>query len=465
MANTIVLVLGDEKYEPTVQSVTGHPLPQWYDDAKFGIMVSWTVSSVPAWASVENSSAELWAKDPTWKEFCRLNPYAEWYWNTIKIEGSPAREHHLSTYGADYPFSKFLEEFNERSKDWRPAEWADLFARSGAKYVVPVTKHHDGVLLWHSSVKNPHHPDYISERDIIGELAGAVEDKGMRFGLYYSGGYDWSFNDPTITNITTAALAVPMTPEYSGYVLSQYKELIDRFKPAVLWNDIIYPSRTDLPVLLAYYYNAVPDGVVNDRLELPGADNVIQGDFSTPEYFTFNEVKSRKWEAVRSCGLSFGYNQLDTEDHYLSADTLIDMMVDIVSKNGNFLLNVGPRSDGTIPEGQKQRLLSIGKWLAVNGDAIYGTRPWLIAESNTTDGGRVRFTTKGDALYIILLDDPEGSRISVKNLTLKEGSKVTMLGYGSDALEISQRDGTLAIQLPYPLNASEAYAFKAVPVP
>jgi alpha-L-fucosidase len=185
-------------------------------------------------------------------------------------------------------------------------------------------------------------------------------------------------------------------------------------------------------------------------------------DFRTPEYASFEKITPQKWEATRGIGYSFGYNRNEGAEHCLSVEKLVRSFVDIVSKNGNLLLNVGPMADGTIPELQRERLLGLGLWMEVNGEAIMGTRPWRRAEGRTREGIDVRFTRGGDALYAILLHKPRGTQIVIESLHATEGSSVTLLGDGHP-LAWKQEGVHLAITLPDRLWDSPAYAVKLAP--
>ena len=191
--------------------------------------------------------------------------------------------------------------------------------------------------------------------------------------------------------------------------------------------------------LFADYYNRVPDGVINDRfatqltapqgrgLQPPG----IHYDFLTPEYATFDDIVTEKWETCRGISNSFGYNRDDDEDSYLSADEAIRLLIDIVSKNGNLLLNVGPRADGSIHELQRRCLLGLGAWLDVNGEAIHGSRPWTRAESMTRDGIAVRFAQKQTTLYAMLLGTPRETEICIRDLRVAPAAQVRLFGVDS----------------------------------
>jgi len=476
------------KYEPNKKSISKHQAPDWYHAAKFGIFIHWSLSSVPGYAPVGKGSIWEIVAEHGFEGHFKNNPYAEWYLNTMKIEGSPTRKFHRQNYGPDFSYDDFVPEFNRAIENWSPDEWADLFKEVGARYVVLVTKHHDGFLLWPSSRPNPFKKDYYSGRDLVGELTGAVKSRGMRMGFYYSGGLDWTFNEKPITDAASMITNGPVSREYADYVEYHFRELIDKYEPSILWNDICYPPKGDLYGLLAYYCNQITDGVINDRwMQIPGGGrkllnlwpikNIInrigsslvakQGlkmpklpayaDYTTPEYTTIDRVSEYKWECVRGIGHSFGYNRMETEEHYMKAPEAVRMLVDIVSKNGNLLLDIGPRADGSIPEEQIQCLKGIGEWLEVNGEAIYGTRPWVMAEGKTACGVDIRFTKKDGKLYAILMDTPPRPQIEIIGLKPEPGTKIGMLGLDSE-FAWSQEGENLKITLPDKLPQSPAHA-------
>jgi alpha-L-fucosidase len=459
-------------YDTTLSSVRQHPVPDWYHDAKFGVFIHWTISSVPAFAPIGLGDLhEMTMKHPPEYMFTN-NPYAEWYQNSLRIPGSPVHQYHAQTYGADYPYEGFAKAFNQQSRGWDPEAWADLFERAGARYTVLVTKHHDGFLLWPSKTPNPNMPGYHAERDITGELTEAVSKRGIKMGLYYSSALDWSFTQTPIRTAADLLTSGPATMEYTQYVENHWLELIDRYQPWVLWSDIAYPPNYNLPGLFAAYYNRIPEGVVNDRWgQIPtffrnrlgrwilnqlaarmlksGATaqtQVPHCDYVTTEYTNFLETREKKWESVRGIGNSFAYNQFETADDYLKAPELIRMLVDIVSKNGNLLLNIGPRPDGSIPEPQVEALEGIGRWLSANGEAIYGTRPWVRPGDSTPDGMEVRYTQKRGCLYIIVTNPPSDGKITLKDIPARAGSPVRRLDTGQ-AVGVSQDGTTLMIEL------------------
>lgn len=443
------------KYQPAWESLREHKVPQWFDDAKLGIFIHWGLFSVPAWAP---PSGELGKVD--FNEWFKNNPYAEWYLNTMKIKGSPTYEHHLKTYGPDFGYLDFIPIFNRESQKWKPDDWARLFQDIGARYVVLVTKHHDGFRLWPSRIKNPHRPpeQQGAIRDIPGELTASVRSRGMKMGLYYSGGLDWSFEGEPIWALSDVAARVPQSEEYAQYADAQWRELIERYRPSVLWNDINYPKKGDLLHIFADYYNTIPDGVIDNRF------GVEFSDFTTPEYAVADIAPGKKWEATRGLGFSFGYNQVEGPEQVLSAQKLITTFVDIVSKGGNLLLNIGPKPDGSISQIQLDRLHSLGAWLKVNGEAIFGTRPWVRPVGTTTDGIEVRFTRKQDSVYAILLQKPKTGRITIESLWGADGARIEMLGVAG-SVSSSQSGRDLVLTLPANLPESEAYTIKMTPGP
>lgn len=257
----------NRSYEPRRQSLSQHQVPEWFEDAKLGIFIHWDLYSVPAWApsspgNLGEIAAEKWFAN---------NPYAEWYLNSLRIDGSPTQGYHESTYGEEFDYYDFASTFNEKVRKWKPQKMARLFGEVGARYVVLTSKHHDGFTLWPSQVENPNLPSAHegAKRDIVGDLAAAVREEGLRYGLYYSGGIDWSFKSTTVTNMQRLIAAVPTSEEYVSYADAHWRELIERYEPSVLWNDIAYPSAKKRQQLFADYYNEHPDGLINNRWGTP----------------------------------------------------------------------------------------------------------------------------------------------------------------------------------------------------
>ncbi|MDO8289788.1 MAG: alpha-L-fucosidase [Parvibaculum sp.] len=450
------------KFEPTLASLNEHKVPKWYDDAKFGIFIHWGMWAIPSFAASSGSIGEVFAKE--YDIAVAQTPYTEWYANAIKVPESDSAKYHKEVW-KDAPYEDFRAPFLKGLEQWDPKAWAKLFKQSGAKYVVLVTKHHDGYSLWPTGVKHPYKDGWHTERDIVGELGAAVRAEGLEYGLYYSGGIDWSFNTEPLRTLGDFVGSVP-GGKYPDYATAQVKELVEKYKPAILWNDISWPtSLDDMAKVFAHYYNTVPDGVTNDRwmpqtwktklMRLkwvrarfdkkvkaymqnnPVRKGVIPQepphyDFRTPEYMRFDDIQTRKWEATRGMSHSFGYNHRDRDEDYLSVNELVHDFVDAVSKNGNLLLNVGPRgTDAQIPPEQSSRLEAFGKWMAVNGEAIYGTRPWIRAEGVTADHLPVRFTAKGKGLNAIVMGQPSGSDVTLCDIRPADDATLTLLGHGT----------------------------------
>ncbi|MEV0623462.1 alpha-L-fucosidase [Nonomuraea sp. NPDC050404] len=406
-------------------TVLRRPVPDWYRDAKLGIFVHWGPYSVPAWAE---PTGELGAVDD--EVWFRHNPYAEWYWNTIRVENSPAREHHKEVWG-DAPYDHFLDVW--RTDAFDPADWCALFARAGARYVVPTSKHHDGVALWDAPGTGDRNTVRRGpRRDLIGEIAGATREAGMRFGVYYSGGLDWSVSDlPPLTRHEETRRYRPNDAAYAAYAYLHVRDLVDRFRPDVLWNDIEWPDAgkhggsLGLLELLRHYYDTVPHGVVNDRW------GETHRDYETSEYqFHLDSESASAWENCRGIGLSFGYNRAEGPEHLLTGRALVRHFVDVVSRGGNLLLNVGPKADGSIPAGQRRTLEHLGDWMAVNGRAIHDTRPLSASVAQPAQDPYVRWTRSGDTAWalapaggtVLLSCDP--ARLDAAAAALPDGRAV-----------------------------------------
>jgi len=404
-------------------------IPEWFLDAKLGFMVSWGAFSVPAWGE---PIGELGTIDD-WKHWFKHNPYAEWYYNTIRIEGSPAREFHKKNFN-DCDYDDLLDMW--KAEKFNPDEWAKLFAYAGAQYIVPLSKHHDGITLWDApgtGTRNTVHRG--PKRDLIGDIATAVRKAGIRFAVYYSGGLDWEVTKtlPAIsdTNQGGEGMQRPVDAAYSMYAYEHVIDLIDRYKPDVLWNDIEWPdfAKRDgaysLAALFDHYYKVVPHGVVNDRW-----GKETHSDYETSEYQYMSDSEgAAAWENCRGIGLSFGYNQVESEQHSLNTESALRHFLDIVSRGGNFLLNVGPTASGEIPEIQKKVLMGLGDWMAINSGAVYATR--AIKEIPASDTPWVRWAKKGNSVfaYIYAVGSVEfsapASLVNDKKATIFGGAAIT----------------------------------------
>jgi alpha-L-fucosidase len=387
------------------------------------------------------------------------NPYAEWYLNSLRIVGSPTYKHHVATYGKDFDYYRFIDSFNSQAKEWHAQNWATLFKKTGARYVVLTTKHHEGFRLWPSNVANPKAAGrrLNAQRDLTGELTAAVRSAGMKMGLYYSGGLDWTFTSAPITNMKDLFARVPQTPEYAAYADAHYRELTDRYKPSVLWNDISYPKAGNIPGIFAHYYNTVPDGVIDDRFGVKFAD------FTSPEYAKYDKITAKKWEACRGLGLSFGYNQVEGPEQVIAPDKLIALLVDIVSKNGNLLLDVGPRANGSISDIQLDRLHKLGAWLSINGEGLFDSRPWVRA-TGTAPGTDIRFTHKNNSVYAFFLSRPPGNSLTIPGIRTSGNTQAEILGVAGTP-SLKDKNGALSIESRNALPAGTAVTVKLTPAP
>jgi alpha-L-fucosidase len=333
---------------PTWESINQRGYPQWFSDAKLGIFIHWGVYSVPAFASKEG--------------------YAEWYYRGL-MTNDDRKAFQERIYGADFQYEDFVPMW--KAELWNPNEWAELFKKSGAKYVLLVSKHHDGYCLWPSQYA----PGWNSvetgpHRDICGELTEAVRKQGLKMGFYYSLP-EWTskihrwYVDPD-ENIA----------EYvDTHMIPQFKELINAYKPTVLFTDGEWRNSAEqwhATELISWYYNTVGgEAIVNDRW-----GNGQQHGFRTPEYSAGITLTDRPWAECRGLGRSFGLNRNEPLENYMTSDELIRHFCVLVAAGGGMTLNVGPAADGKIPLLQQERLLDLGNWLKINGEAIYGTRPY-----------------------------------------------------------------------------------------
>lgn len=340
-----------QTWKPDWQQLQNRPTPQWFQDAKLGIFIHWGLYSVPSWSGREQ--------------------YAEWFLKGL-LSGDSARiQFQKRVYGNNWQYADYAKLFKAELFD--AGEWASIFKESGAKYVIMVSKHHDGYCLypsqyargWNSMETGPH-------RDLVGELDKAVRDKGMKMGLYYSLPewnnrlYRWTFDPPDkVKNYV------------EKHMKPQFAELIERYKPDLVFAD----GDWDFPAsawhsaeMISDYYNLIGDSaVVNDRW---GQGSEGCG-FRTPEYSSGAKPGVRPWTEVRGLGRSFGLNRNEPLEAYSTAADLVYCLVNAVAHGGGLTINVGPGADGQIPLIQQEKLKQLGQWLKVNGDAIYGSRMYV----------------------------------------------------------------------------------------
>ena len=447
--------------------------PEWYQDAKFGVFIHWGLYSVPAFGN-------------------------EWYPRNMYLQGDKVFAHHVATYGpqSTFGYKDFLPRFGAEKFDAR--RWAALFKAAGFRYVVPVAEHHDGFPMYDSAFTGWSAAKMGPRRDVVAELARAVRAEGLVFGVSSHRAEHWWFFgegakfDSDVRDPRFAGLYAPAqdrqrsekqeTPPDAAFLddwLARCAELVDKYQPQLFWFDwwIAQPAfHPNLQKFAAYYYNRGAQwkkGVAINYKKHGGESFPDTAGVLDIERGQLANLRPLFWQTDTSVSkTSWGYV---TNHDYKTVDSIVDDLVDIVSKNGSLLLNIGPRPDGTIPEPEEKMLREIGAWLAVNGEAIYGTRPFRVfGEGPTTvvegpfgDTKRkpftaedVRFTTRGGKLYAIVLDWPASGRVTIK--TLAKGApggdvvSVDLLG-ARRAVRYSQDASGLHVELEG--NAPSPHAF------
>jgi alpha-L-fucosidase len=446
-------------------SLDSRPTPAWWTDAKFGIFIHWGVYSVPA--------------------FAPKGEYAEWYWERLNAPGNPdsaqdqairqeTRAFHERVYGKNISYPDFVPQFRAELFDAR--QWADILQRSGAKYVVMVSKHHDGFALWPSREANTswgrpwNAVDAGPKRDLVGELSAAVRQRGLEMGFYYSL-YEW-FNPLWLAGDRNAFVQRHLFP--------QFKDLVTRYSPSVIFSDgewSLTSQQWRAPELLAWLYNESPvrdKVVVNDRW---GSESRHKhGGYYTTEYGAGLPGADHAWEENRGMGHSYGYNRNENLADYATGQRLLLTLLDTVSRGGNLLLNIGPTADGRIPVEMQERLAYLGQWLAANGEAVYGTRTfrdgaqWTAGRRQALDTStnyraqydvetltlhpapgdarkEILFTRRGATLYAILPLRPQRTLI-VRELTLAKGASVALLGSEYSKLAWRRAGADVVITMP-----------------
>ncbi|WP_233579881.1 alpha-L-fucosidase [Frondihabitans sp. PhB188] len=402
------------------------PTPAWFEDAKLGIFVHWGPYSVPAWAEPIGALGTI---DP---EYWNIhNPYAEWYYNTVRIEGSPAHQHQQEAFGgADY--DEFIDLWKAENFD-ADAVMA-LVKQTGAGYFVPTTKHHDGVTLWDAPGTDGRNTVARGpKRDLVGEFHDAAERAGVRFGVYYSGGLDWHFSDlPPITGKDDDIMVSrPVGKDYADYAFDHVADLIEKYDPEVLWGDIEWPDagKPDGPKSMAElfrrFYASRPEGVANDRW------GETHWDYGTSEYELGASSEHGTWENNRGVGFSFGHNRLEDESNSLDGPGAIRYFVDVVSRGGNLLLNIGLTASGEVTPLQRRVLTELGAWNSAHGDAIFGSRalPESVAAPSESPWTRWTASADGTTAYAIV-DAPAGTVVTLevngatREVTLPERDEV-----------------------------------------
>ena len=419
-------IVAQEKYQATWESLKKYQTPEWFKDAKFGIFIHWGVYSVPAFGS-------------------------EWYPRQMYQKDSKEYKHHVETYGPQniFGYKDFIPLF--KAEKFNPAQWVALFKKAGAKYVVPVAEHHDGFAMYKTALSKWNAAEMGPHRDVLGELAYEIQKQGLIFGLsshriehwfFMNGGRRFPSDvlDKNYEDFYGPAREENETPsaEYMNDWLLRNTELVNNYQPQLFWFDwwIEQPAMDPYRKSFAsFYYNKGLEwnkGVVINYKNISYPDGSAVLDLERGKLAGIRQIPWQTDDAIGNN--SWGYAAGNT---FKNAQYVISNLIDIVSKNGNLLLNIGPRPDGTITDEETQTLLGTGKWLDVNGEAIYGTRPWKIFGEGPTESASgsfadqkkpftaqdIRFTTKGDVLYAIAMGQPAAST-TIKNLGTKAANGI-----------------------------------------
>ena len=429
-------------YLPDWNSLDKRPIPNWFREAKFGIFIHWGVYSVPAWRKVESE---------------KYGSYAEWYYARVMYnETNGGKEFHDKNYGENFEYRDFASQFKAELFD--PNFYADLISQSGAKYVVLTSKHHDGYCLW--PTKNKHKINWNSndigpKRDLVGELTAAIRKKGLKMGLYYSM-IEW---ENTQTHRTESGFFLPKKI-MDKYIISQdkyinetlipeLKELVMNYHPSLLFSDggewDLDEEDSQTKNFLSWLYNETEvkdEIVVNDRFfkGMPGN----HGDYYSSEYNDAEHIQQdQPWEESRGIGGSYGFNRAENWYDYNSTKELVYELIDIVSRGGNLLLNIGPAADGTIPVIMQERLIEIGNWLKINGEGIYSTHCLPTPQIHSSEQ-KLFFTGKNNLQFLFFTKWTENISFPWRDSPPK---KLLLLGTDFD-LEYKIENQKITIELP-----------------
>ncbi|XP_037028117.1 plasma alpha-L-fucosidase-like [Bradysia coprophila] len=380
--NDIGVNSGHCKFEPTWDSLDSRPIPAWYDEGKVGVKISWGVSSVPGFRN-------------------------EWFWHSWQGPDPDPKsvEFMKSNYPPRFTYQDFARDFTAEFFD--PYKWADIVKSSGAKYVVFTSKHHDGYALYPSTYSfGWNSVDTGPRRDLIEEFSKAIRHKtDIKFGLYHSL-YEWFhplYLKDKERNFSTRQFV-------HQKVIPEFKELVKLYKPEIIWSDGDWEASDEywgsLDVL-AWLYNSSPvkdTVVVNDRWG-NGTSCKHGGVWNCADRYNPMYYMPHKWEnAFTIDKYSWSYRRNSHLEDYLSPQEIIDQLVSTVSCGGNFLINVGPTRDGMLAPILTERLLQLGQWLSINGEAIYGTTIWPTAQNDSiTEGVWYTYKPAERKIFVIVL--------------------------------------------------------------
>jgi alpha-L-fucosidase len=455
---------GTEVFQPDWDNIAkNYQFPEWFIDAKFGVFIHWGVYAVPAFGS-------------------------EWYPRNMYQKDSHEFKHHVATYGehTKFGYKDFIPMFKAEKFD--AVQWAALFKKAGAKYVIPVAEHHDGFSMYDSDLNKWNSVEKGPGKDIVGLLKQAVENEGLVFGLsthraenawFYNGGMAFP-SDVQDTTVTLYGRRLPndtYTEDFAKEWLAHTYELINKYEPKLIWFDWTVNNPVLMPYFnkfLAYYYNNALDWGTNVVV------NTKQGYPTNIQVWDVERGKSDKlmkfpWQTDTSIGKK-SWSYVDGEENK-TPEQIVHDLIDIVSKNGVLLLNIGPKADGSITDEQTSVLLAIGEWLAVNGEAIYSTRCWKKfgeGETESTKGSftdntattytvqDIRFTTKGNDFYAIVMN--WGEEVLIKSLnaeTIADAKILNVQMLGSDEKIVWTQTGEgLKLSFPKSKPCDFAYSFK-----
>ncbi|CAN9503810.1 unnamed protein product [Ophioblennius macclurei] len=393
------------RYTPDWTSLDSRPLPAWYDEAKVGIFIHWGVFSVPAFQS-------------------------EWFWWHWQGQ-SPPDPRCVNFMSKNYPpgfsYPDFAPHFH--AEFFNPEEWADIFKASGAKYVVLTAKHHEGFTNWGSPNSwNWNSVDNGPHRDLVGDLGDAVRNRSLHYGLYNSL-YEW-FNPLYLTDKKNGF----KTQEFVTHkLLPELYNMVVRYRPELIWSDGDWEAPDtywNSKEFLAWLYNDSPvkDVIVTNDRWGAGCSCKHGGYYNCEDKYTPGKLPEHKWEKCTSVDTqSWGYRRNMKLSQLMDLPTMIKDLVITVALGGNYLLNVGPTSDGTIPPLFEERLRSLGAWLKVNGEAIYASKPWRTQTENSTIP--VWYTSKENSVYAVLIGNPLKPSMELLEPKTSADTKVTLLGF------------------------------------